>query len=176
MSALVQIRRFFTPRLIGTIFHFFRSGGLVSFKAEVEISRKLFIGRGARVSAFAKIKASEGRVTIGARTDIGCGAFIGGHSSGIEIGEDCLISPHVSIIGVNYRFDRADMTMREQGVFSRGATVIGNNVWIGAGAVILDNTKIGDGAIIGPNAVVSGKIPPLAVVQGNPGKVIFTRR
>lgn len=37
--------------------------------------------------------------------------------------------------------------------------MIGNDVWIGAGAKILMNCRIGDGAIIGANAVVTGDIP-----------------
>ena len=172
----VALSRFAIPGFAQTIFHFLRYRAIVSPRAEVEWSRLLRLGRGVQISSFVKIKASEGPVRIGDRTDIGCGTFIGGHHKGIAIGDDCLISPNVCIIGVNYRYDRVDIPIRNQGVQSAGATQIGNNVWIGAGAVILDNSQIGDGAIIAPNAVVSGQIPSMAIVTGNPGKVIFTRR
>ena len=49
---------------------------------------------------------------------------------------------------------------------------VGNDVWIGAGAIILPGVTIGEGAIIGAGAVVTKDVPPLAVVVGNPGRVI----
>lgn len=52
---------------------------------------------------------------------------------------------------------------------------IGNDVWIGAGAVILRGITIGDGAVIGANAVVTKDIPPYGIAVGNPAKVIKYR-
>lgn len=54
-------------------------------------------------------------------------------------------------------------------------TVIGNDVWIGYGAMILPGARIGDGAIIGAGAVVRGSVPPYAIVTGNPASVIRHR-
>lgn len=54
-------------------------------------------------------------------------------------------------------------------------TVIGHDVWIGYGAMILPGTHIGNGAIVGAGAVARGTIPPYAVVTGNPGTVIKYR-
>ncbi|TLU65218.1 CatB-related O-acetyltransferase [Thalassotalea litorea] len=48
---------------------------------------------------------------------------------------------------------------------------IGNDVWIGARAIILDGVKIGDGAIIAANAVVTKDVPPYAIVTGVPAKI-----
>ncbi|UWQ52892.1 CatB-related O-acetyltransferase [Leisingera caerulea] len=50
-------------------------------------------------------------------------------------------------------------------------TVIGNDVWIGYGALVLPGARIGDGAIIGAGAVVRGTVPSYAIVTGNPGTV-----
>ena len=170
------IRRFGVPGFAVTLFYLIRDRAFISPRAEVDASPLFSIGRKTQVGSFVKIKASEGRVAIGARTDIACGGWIGGHASGISIGDDCLVGPNVMIVGVNYRYDRIDQTIREQGHASIGPTVIGNNVWIGAGAVVLDGASIGDGAIVAPNAVVSGTIPALAIVQGNPAKTVFIRR
>lgn len=57
----------------------------------------------------------------------------------------------------------------------KGDTVIGNDVWIGRRATVLPGTRIGDGAVIGAEAVVSGEVPPYAVVIGNPGRVVRQR-
>ena len=48
-------------------------------------------------------------------------------------------------------------------------TVIGGDVWIGHGAVILGGVCVGDGAIVAAGAVVTGDVPPMTVVGGNPG-------
>ena len=52
---------------------------------------------------------------------------------------------------------------------------IGNDVWIGARATILDGVKIGDGAIIATGAVVTKDVPPYAIVGGVPAKIIKYR-
>jgi acetyltransferase-like isoleucine patch superfamily enzyme len=52
---------------------------------------------------------------------------------------------------------------------------IGNDVWIGTRAIILDGTKIGHGAIVAANSVVTKDIPPYAIVAGIPAKVIKYR-
>lgn len=52
---------------------------------------------------------------------------------------------------------------------------IGNDVWIGARAMILDGVTIGDGAVIAAGAVVAKDIPPYAIVGGVPAKIIKFR-
>jgi acetyltransferase-like isoleucine patch superfamily enzyme len=52
---------------------------------------------------------------------------------------------------------------------------IGNDVWIGHAAIIMDGLKIGDGAVIGAGAVVTKNVPPYAVVAGVPAKILKYR-
>jgi virginiamycin A acetyltransferase len=54
-------------------------------------------------------------------------------------------------------------------------TVIGHDVWLGYGAMVLPGARIGTGAVIGAGAVVRGEVPPYSVVIGNPGTVIRQR-
>lgn len=54
-------------------------------------------------------------------------------------------------------------------------TTVGNDVWIGARAIILDGVCIGDGAIIAAGAVVTRDVPPYAIVGGVPAKIIKYR-
>ncbi|HOC97092.1 MAG TPA: DapH/DapD/GlmU-related protein [Candidatus Pacearchaeota archaeon] len=49
---------------------------------------------------------------------------------------------------------------------------MGDNVFIGAGAVILKNVDIGERSVIGANSVVTKNIPPYCIVAGNPEKII----
>lgn len=58
---------------------------------------------------------------------------------------------------------------------NKGDIVIGNDVWIGYGAVIFAGVTIGDGAIIGTRAVVTKDVPPYTIVGGVPAKPIRKR-
>ena len=86
-----------------------------------------------------------------------------------------MISSNVSIIGNNYRYDDLEKPICQQERTSNGIR-IDRNVWIGAGAVILDGAEIGEGCIVTPGSVVSGSVPPNQILQGNPAQVIFERR
>ncbi|MCR8726531.1 CatB-related O-acetyltransferase [Frigidibacter sp. ROC022] len=54
-------------------------------------------------------------------------------------------------------------------------TEIGNDVWIGHGALILPGARLGNGVIVGAGAVVRGAVPDYAVVAGNPARVLRMR-
>jgi serine acetyltransferase len=58
---------------------------------------------------------------------------------------------------------------------TKGDVIIGNDVWLGADSVILSGVTIGDGAAIGARAVVTGNIPPYAIVAGNPARIVKNR-
>ena len=170
-----MMRRFFFPPPLITLYCLILYRAKVSSKAEVEVSGYLKMGKGVQVSSFCKIKSGRGPLEIGRNTHIAAGCFISSHAAGLYIGEDVLIGPHVSITASNYKYGRLDQPIRLQGHSSKGVR-IGNNVWIGAGAAILDGSTIGEGVVIAANSVVSGTVPGRTIVQGNPGKVIFKRR
>ncbi|MEU5694008.1 CatB-related O-acetyltransferase [Actinosynnema sp. NPDC020468] len=62
-----------------------------------------------------------------------------------------------------------------QDMATRGDTVVGNDVWIGYGALVMPGVRIGDGAIVATGAVVTADVPPYTVVGGNPAKPIKQR-
>jgi acetyltransferase-like isoleucine patch superfamily enzyme len=176
MKAAAVIRRFLTPRLLITLWGYLKYGCLISPKAEVEITSQLSIGRKSIISSFTKVKSSDGPLRIGRNVEISNGCVITSHDTGTYIGDDCMIGPNCSIIGNNYHYDRLDVPIRLQGKSSAKGIRIADNVWLGAGCVVLDGADIGAGTIVTPNSVVSGRIPASSIAQGNPAKVIFTRR
>ncbi len=60
-------------------------------------------------------------------------------------------------------------------VVSKGDTVIGNDVWIGNSATIMQGVKVGHGAIIGTNSLVTKDVEPYTIVGGNPARIIRRR-
>lgn len=72
-----------------------------------------------------------------------------------------------------FRYLGVDMAFRERRSAKR--VTIGNDVWIGHGAVVLPGVAVGDGAVIGANAVVTRDVAPYAVVAGAPARVVRER-
>ena len=65
-----------------------------------------------------------------------------------------------------------DPTLRARGLQYNKEIHIGNNVWIGAGAVVMPGVTIGDNAVIGAGSVVTKDIPANVVAVGNPCRVM----
>jgi acetyltransferase-like isoleucine patch superfamily enzyme len=95
-------------------------------------------------------------------------------SGSVHIGRGTLIGGFVTIIDGNHRFDDCSRPIREQGGEQRPIH-IGEDVWIGTNAVILQGVRIGDGAVVAANATVTGDVPAGAVVGGTPARVIRMR-
>lgn len=87
------------------------------------------------------------------------GIFI---SSGAVIGKDCVIFHQVTI---------GSDTLKDSS--KKGSPVIGNNVYIGAGAKIIGNVKIGDNCRIGANSVVVKDVPNNTTVVSQPARFII---
>lgn len=92
----------------------------------------------------------------------------------IELGADTLIGENVSIRDADHSFARKDIPIAHQGMVTR-SIVIGENVWIGRGAVILKGITIGEGAVVGANSVVTKDIVPFEIVAGAPARRIKSR-
>lgn len=101
---------------------------------------------------------------ISPTTSIGPGLFIG-HFGGIVISPDAVLGSNINIaqgvtIGATSRGSR------------RGAPTLEDRVWVGANAIIVGKVTIGHDALIAPGAYVNFDVPSMAVILGNPGKVI----
>ncbi|MEM9809040.1 MAG: acyltransferase [Cyanobacteria bacterium P01_D01_bin.56] len=128
------------------------------------------LGDNVIVSRNCVIQAKTAQVSIGAHTDIGCNTIITS-SGGISIGNSVLIAGNCYIGGGRYITDRLDIPMMNQGLYTRGNVAIGDDVWLGAGAIVLDGVSIGQGCIVGAGAVVTKDIPDYAVVAGVPATI-----
>ena len=87
----------------------------------------------------------------------------------ITIGDDVQIGPYVQLLTPTHPLD-ADL--RRAKWESAAPITIGDNAWLGGGAVILPGVTVGADAVVGAGAVVTRDVPPGAVVVGNPARAI----
>lgn len=120
------------------------------------------------------LQAKAGPIRLGPRTSIGSNSVIVS-MAGVELGEAVLGAGGVYISTGAYHLDDTSRAVMDQGAYSRGPVKIGDHVWIGTGAIILDGVTVGEGAIIGAGAVVTRDVPAGAIVAGVPAKVIRAR-
>ncbi|MBU9721356.1 MULTISPECIES: sugar O-acetyltransferase [Bacillaceae] len=89
--------------------------------------------------------------------------------SEVRIGDNCMLAPNVQIYTATHPLHP---TERNSGREFAKPISIGNNVWIGGGAIINPGITIGDNAVIASGAVVVKDVPENVVVGGNPARVI----
>lgn len=101
----------------------------------------------------------------------------------IVIGDNALIAPNVQIYTAFHPTSAAERfgEIKEDGSFEFCKTqsapvIIGKNVWIGGGAIILPGVTVGDNVVIGAGSVVTGDIPDHVIAYGNPCRVIRENR
>lgn len=124
-------------------------------------------------------------------TDIGKYTYTGKNTTIWHsiIGKFCSLSWNVNIGGANHDYNLItthsflysnDFDLKPEDElgydrFSGEPCIIGNDVWIAAGATICRNVKVGTGAVIGAGAVVTKDVEPYSIVAGVPAKVIKKR-
>jgi len=87
----------------------------------------------------------------------------------VEIGRNCMVGPGVHIYTATHPLDASERVAGRE--YGKPVTV-GDDVWIGGGAVLNPGVTVGDEAVVGSGAVVTGDVPDGAVVQGNPAEVV----
>ena len=132
----------------------------------------LHYGKNVRIGAGVSISAPE-RLHIGDNVGIGESCSI--HAvGGCYVGNDCTLGSGTTIITVEHSYSRGDCLPYDELRLVK-PVYLEDYVWVGIGVSIAGGVRIGEGAIIGLGSVVFQDVPPLAIVAGNPAKVIFYR-
>jgi acetyltransferase-like isoleucine patch superfamily enzyme len=130
------------------------------------------IGDGSVVDRGTTIKSGPAAVVVGSRTYLGPYGFLLAGASPLTIGNGCAFGPFVSIIAENH--DVVTGPLIEMHTTSKGIT-IGDNVWIGTRAVVLDGVTIGDDVVVAAGAVVTKDLPAGSIVGGVPARDLKVR-
>ena len=133
----------------------------------IQVGRGVFLGRGTILSC------KDGDITLGDHVNIGFHSEIFSGSQ-VTVGGHGLFAAYTYLVGGGHEFEKPDVPVIEQPRQSRGITV-GENVWLGAGAKVMDGVTIGDHVVVGAGAVVTEDLPAGAVAVGVPARVVRTR-
>jgi len=130
--------------------------------------RRFSLGKKSVVESFSCINNAVGDVMIGDYTRVGLHNTIIGP---VTIGNHVNLAQGITVTALNHNYSDTTKRIDEQGVSTK-PVVIGDDVWIGANAVILPGVTIGSHVVVAAGAVVTKDVPDYTLVAGIPAKVI----
>ena len=130
--------------------------------------RKFSLGDYSVVESYSCINNAVGNVIIGNHTRIGLHNTIIGP---VKIGNNVNLAQGITVTALNHNFTDPNKKIDEQGVSTNPVT-IGDDIWIGANAVILPGVNIGNHSVVAAGAVVTKDVPAHTLVAGVPARII----
>jgi acetyltransferase-like isoleucine patch superfamily enzyme len=105
-------------------------------------------------------------------TYVGPGCLI---NAKVEIGRYSMLGPQVAVVGADHVYHAAGVPMIFAGRPDLKPTIVEDDVWIGARAIVMAGVRIGRGAIIAAGAVVTKDVPPFEIHGGVPARKLRDR-
>jgi len=141
--------------------------------AKGESNRGIRIGDGVFIGRNTILSCKNGDIDVADQANIGfnCEVF---SASRVTIGKGVLMAAYSYVIGGDHDLSDPTKSVLQQTRVSAGVA-IGNGVWMGAGAKILDGVSIGDDAVIGAGAVVREDVAAAAIAVGVPARIVGSR-
>lgn len=132
--------------------------------------RRFSLGKKSVVESYSCINNAVGDIIIGDHTRIGIHNTIIGP---VTIGSHVNLAQGITVTALNHNYSDTTKRIDEQGVSTK-PVIIGDDVWIGANAVILPGVTIGSHVVVAAGAVVTKDVPENTIVAGVPAIVIRT--
>ena len=157
-------------RLLAPLYQHRGRGSVIhrSVRMDTPPYRRFSLGQQSVIESFSCVNNAVGDVVIGSHTRIGLHNTIIGP---VSIGHHVNLAQGVTVTALNHNFSDPSLRIDQQGV-STAAVTIDDDVWIGAGAVILPGVTVGAHSVVAAGAVVTRDVPPRTLVGGVPAKII----
>lgn len=146
---------------------------LVVLDAKGSTNRGILIGNGVFLGRGTILSCKDGDIVLGDNVNIGFHSEIFSGSS-VSVGRHGLFAAYTYLVGGGHEFEQAGVPVVEQERLSRGIS-LGDNVWLGTGAKVLDGVRIGSHVVVGANAVVTEDLPDGVVAVGVPARIVRKR-
>ena len=136
----------------------------------LQVGANVYIGRNTILSC------KEGSILIDDYCNISANCSLLSETE-IRLGKYCFLAGHCYLVaGGNHTFDDPSTPIMFQPSLTKGGIVIGEDVWLGAGVIVLDGVRIGQGSVVGAGSVVTEDLPEFSVAVGSPARKIKDRR
>ena len=179
---LKVLKSSFYSGMVAKRFKSFGKGSILSYKAKylkgeeyIRIGKGVLIDSNIQLTAWKSDSANNApEIVIGSYSQIGESAHITA-SNKIFIGDGFLSGKYLLITDNSHgsgTFEECSISPLKRKIVSKGAVIIGKNVWVGDKVSIMPNVRIGDGVIIAANSVVTKDVPSYSIIGGNPAKLI----
>jgi len=146
---------------------------LVVLDAKGETNRGITVGNGVFLGRGTILSCKDGDIVLGDHVNIGFNSEVFSGSS-VTVGAYGLFAAYTYLVGGGHEFDRREVPVVEQARRSKGIA-LGENVWLGAGAKVMDGVRIGRDVVVGAGAVVTEDLPDGVVAVGVPARVVKKR-
>ena len=136
----------------------------------LRLDGNVYIGRNTILSC------KEGSISIGEYSNLSANCSLLSETE-IILGRYCFLAGHCYLVaGGNHSFDDVSRPIMFQPSLSKGGIRLGDDVWLGAGVIVLDGASIGRGTVVGAGGVVTGSLPEYVVAVSSRRQVITDRR
>lgn len=146
---------------------------LVLLDAKGTSNAGITIGAGGFIGRATILSCKDGDIVLGDHVNIGFNSEVFSGSR-VEVGAYGLFAAYTYLVGGGHEWKDAETPVIEQERTSRGIT-LGENVWLGTGAKVLDGVRIGSRVVVGANAVVAQDLPDGTIAAGVPARIIRSR-
>lgn len=174
LDGLIMNQRNVRPRwyvrLLAPVYQHRGQGAKIyrSVRMDTPPYRRFWLGRRSVIESYCCINNAVGDVTIGDYSRIGIHCTVIGP---VCIGNHVNLAQGITVTALNHNFEDKNRRIDEQGISTK-PIVIGDDVWIGANAVVLPGVTIGKHSVIAAGAIVTKDVPDYCVVGGVPAKII----
>ena len=136
-------------------------------------NRGITIGDGVFVGRHSILSCKDGDIVLGDEVNIGFHSEIFSGSR-VEVGRYGLFAAYTYVVGGGHEFSQPDVPVIRQPRTSLGVT-LGENVWLGTGAKVMDGVRLGRDVVVGAGAVVTDDLPDGVIAVGVPARVVRKR-
>jgi acetyltransferase-like isoleucine patch superfamily enzyme len=144
--------------------------------AKGEQNRGLLLGKNVYVGRNTILSCKEGSIFIEDYCNISANCSLLSETE-IRLGKFCFLAGHCYLVaGGNHSFDDTSRPIMFQPSLSKGGIFMADDVWLGAGVIVLDGVRIGQGSVVGAGSLVTQDLPEFSVAVGSPAQRIRDRR